>query len=36
MCKHIVDISHAVFPNLWKLERPQTAKVTFKLIQCHP
>jgi len=37
MCKHIVDNTYAVFPELFEkeTEKFQTAKVTFKVIKGH-
>ena len=35
MCKHIVDNTYYISPEVWELERFQTANVTFKVIQEH-
>jgi len=33
-CKHI-ELKHAIFPELWVLQRFKTATVTFSLTQGH-
>jgi len=35
MCEHTVATKHAIFPELWALQRFKTAKLTFSLTQGH-
>jgi len=34
-CVNISSIIHAVFPEVWEIERFQSTKVACKVIQCH-